>query len=177
MQKTALLIVDVQCAMIDSNPFDEVNVIENIRKLIDSARQNDIEVIYVQHDGGVGDELEKNTSGWEICPKIAPLSNEKVIDKEFNSAFRKTSLQEHLTEKGIETIILSGMQTEFCIDTTCRVAFELGYDVVIPADTTTTYDNIFLIGKEMREYYEQGMWNGRFAKVISVEEVIKKYIS
>ena len=66
MQKTALLIVDVQRAMIDSNPFDEVNVIENIRKLIDSARQNDIEVIYVQHDGGPNDELEKNTSGWEI---------------------------------------------------------------------------------------------------------------
>ena len=86
-------------------------------------------------------------------------------------------MQKYLTEKDIDTIILSGMQTEFCIDTTCRVAFELGYDVVIPADTTTTYDNIFLNGEEMREYYEQGIWNGRFAKVIGVDDVIKEYIS
>lgn len=174
MEKVALLVVDVQEALVSGNPFNEKVIINNIRKLIDTARRNDVEVIYVQHDGGIGDELEKNTKGWEIHSYIQPSNNEKIFDKTYNSAFKETGLREYLNTKGIQTLILVGMQTEYCIDTTCKAAFEYGYSLIIPEDTTTTYDNEFLSSELTTKYYEQKIWNKRFARVITVEEVIEE---
>ena len=61
--------------------------------------------------------------------------------------------------------------TEYCIDATCKIAFELGYEVIIPRATTTTFDNEFFSGESSVKYYEQKIWNNRYAKVISIAEV------
>ena len=174
MKNMALLIVDVQKAMIDDHPFHEKELLKNIERLLKTARQNRIEVIYVRHDGGIGDELESCTEGWEIYPSIAPKLTEKIFDKRFNSAFKETQLKEYLSEKNIGTIVLAGMQTEYCIDATCKVAFEYGFTVLIPEGTTTTYDNDFFSGAVTAKYYEQKIWNKRFADVLSMEEIIQK---
>lgn len=121
-----------------------------------------------------GDELEADTEGWRIHPAIPPRSGEKIFDKKFNSAFRKTGLKEYLNEKGIRRLILTGMQTEYCIDATCKAAFEYGYSILIPAGATTTFDNEFLSGAMLTDYYEQKIWNKRFADVIPVAEAIGK---
>ena len=152
-------------------------IIKNINRLLGAARQNKIDIIYIRHDGGLGDELERDTKGWEIYHAIAPMPNERIFDKKFNSAFRETGLQEYLDKKGIKTIILSGMQTEYCIDTTCKVAFEFGYNIVVPEDTTTTFDNNSLTGETLAKYYEQKIWRDRFAKVLTVDDTINEYIS
>lgn len=173
MTKPVLLVVDVQNAVMTSNPYNGQNVIENIRILIESARENKIEVIYVRHDGGKGDSFEKNTQGWEIADDISPLPTETIFDKRFNSAFRETGLRKYLDDKGITDIILTGMQTEYCIDTTCRVAFEFGYNVIIPENTTTTCDNEFFSGGMLAKYYEQKIWNGRFADIVPLDKIIE----
>ena len=143
MKNTALLIVDVQRALIDNHPFHEAELLRNIERLLATARKNHIEVIYVRHDGGVGDELEPHTEGWKIARPVTPQAAEKIFDKKFNSAFKGTGLREYLSEKHIGTVVLMGMQTEYCIDTTCKVAFEYGFSVLIPEGTTATYDNDF----------------------------------
>jgi len=172
-EKTVLLVVDVQTALMESHPYNEIGFIENIRQLIQIARQNNIEVVYVRHDGGVGDELEKNTKGWEIYHKTAPSGTDKIFDKNYNSAFKETGLHDYLSAKGVETIILVGMATEYCIDATCKAAFEHGYKVVIPHAATTTFDNEFLSGESSVKYFEEKIWNGRFASVIPIDEVFK----
>lgn len=174
MKNMALLIVDVQKAMVDDHPFREKELLENIEKLLETARQHRVEVIYVRHDGGIGDELEPRTAGWKIDPSVTPAPAEKIFDKEFNSAFKDTGLQEYLSEKNIGTIVLVGMQTEYCIDATCKVAFEYGFSVLIPEGATTTYDNEFFSGADIVKYYEQKIWNKRFADVISLEETMKR---
>lgn len=173
MSKTALLVVDVQEALVGENPYNKESTISNIEEIIKSCRNNNIEVIYVQHDGGKGDDLEVGTKGWQIHDKIAPKEGEKTIDKNFNSSFKNTELKGYLNEKNIETIILVGMQTEYCIDTTCKVAFEHGFKLIIPEGTNTTFDNDYMTGKEIYEYYNFKIWKNRFARLEKLEDVIE----
>lgn len=173
MNKTTLLIVDVQNALLTDDLFNRENVIANIQLLIAEARKNALEIIYIRHDGGAGDTFEKNTAGWEICSDIAPELRDKIIDKQFNSAFKETGLREYLDSKGITDLILTGMQTEYCIDTTCRVAFEFGYRIVIPENCTSTCNNEYFSGESLVKYYERQIWNRRFAEVMPVDEVIQ----
>lgn len=171
MSYDAFIIVDMQTALVEAEPYNRVNVIENIKVLLDSCRKKGIPVIYVQHDGGMGDELEHGSVGWTIYKDIVPLPDEKIIEKHYNSAFRKTGLHEYLKEKGIKKIILCGIQTEYCLDVTCKVAFEYEYEVTIPQSTTTTFDNAFASGRDLAEYYENKIWNNRYAQVVSVDEI------
>ncbi|MBE6072495.1 MAG: cysteine hydrolase [Clostridium butyricum] len=173
MSNVALMIVDVQKRLIDYHPYNERKVIENIKKLILTARNNGQEVIYVRHDDGEGSELAKGTEGWQIYDEILPNSYEKIFDKKFNSAFIKTGLKEYLESKNIDTIILTGLQTEYCIDATCKSAFEHEYKVIIPEETNTTFDNEYLPGEKLYEFFNYNIWNNRFARVLSMDEVIE----
>jgi len=169
MKNTALLIMDVQNALIEAGPYNKIGFIENIQNLIHNARQNNIEIIYVQPDAALMGEGD-----WEIYHKITPEPTERVFDKIHCSAFKETDLHCYLQDKGIKSIILVGISTELCIDTTCRVAFEYGYSVIIPESTTTTYDNEFFSGEALVNFYEKKIWNNRFAKVIPVSEIIEQ---
>lgn len=143
-------------------------------KLLKACRNAKIPVVYIQHDGGAGDELEHGSAGWEIYGEIAPLREDKVFEKHFNSAFRKTGLREYLDEINAKSIILCGMQTEYCFDVSCKVAFEYEYEVTVPHSTTTTFDNSFASGKALSEYYENKIWNKRYARVISAEQAVEE---
>lgn len=175
MKNIILLVVDVQTLLVEEHPYHEAEVLANIQNLIREARSNQVEIVYVRHDDGVGTELEVGTAGWQIYPSVAPIGSEKIVDKQFNSAFHKTDLHEYLTHKGIDTLMLVGMQTEYCIDATLRSAFDLGYKVWIPMDTNTTYDNAYMNAETLLDYYHNAIWDNRFAKVITVEQAIEKF--
>lgn len=173
MSNIVLLVVDVQNALINEHPYNEERVIENIKKLILTARDNKKEVVYVRHDGGQGTEFENGTYGWQVYDKVVPNSNELIFEKQYNSAFHKTDLKIYLDNNNIDTIILVGLQTEYCIDATCKSAFDYGYKIIIPEETNTTFDNDYLSGEKLYEFYNYKIWNKRFADVISIEKVIK----
>ncbi len=172
MDNAVLLVVDVQTCMIKDHPYNERNVITNIQRLLGAAREHGLEVVYVRHEDEEGGDLERGSEGWEIYSDIAPIADEKIFDKRFNSAFLKTGLREYLTEKKVDTVILVGLQTEYCIDATCKAAFEHGFRILIPEETNTTFDNEFLSGEKLYQYYNYKIWNHRFAKILPIEEVI-----
>lgn len=173
MDKSVLLVVDVQTALIKGHPYNEKKVIDNIRELISTARDNEKEVVYVRHDVRKGEKLELGTDEWQIYADVAPNSSEVIFNKQYNSAFYKTGLRRYLESKQIDTIILVGLQTEYCIDATCKSAFDYGYKVIIPEETNTTFDNEYLSGDKLYEFYNYKIWNKRFANVIPVKDVIK----
>ncbi len=168
----ALLVIDVQSAFEGSGLSREAETFDNIRRLICLCRQNGVPVVYIQHDGGPGDPFERGTAGWRIAHDVAPAAGEFVIEKRFNSAFRQTTLREHLRELRAENLLLCGMQTEYCVDATCKVAFEYGYRVTIASGAVTTFDNNYLTGGKLTRYYETTIWNHRYARVASMEELI-----
>lgn len=169
--RTALLIVDVQNDMIQDEPYRKDAFLEGLRQLLAAARRGRTEVIHIQHDGGKGGELEAGTPGFEVHPAVQPLDDEIAFVKTRNSAFLGTPLQEYLGGKGIGTLILCGMQTEYCIDATCKSALERGYRVIVPKGGTTTYDNGFFTAETLCRYYEEAIWDGRFASVLPVDTV------
>jgi nicotinamidase-related amidase len=177
MSNIVLMVVDVQNALIKKHPYNEQKVIENIKKLILTARGNKKEVLYVRHDDGKGTELEQGTDGWQIYNDIAPDSSESIFEKQYNSAFLKTGLREYLESKNIDNIILVGLQTEYCMDATCKSAFDCGYKIIIPEETNTTFDNEYLSGEKLYEFYNYKIWNKRFANVLSMDDVIKTLLN
>ena len=170
--KTALLVIDVQQAMIDEHPARMDEFLLNIKLLIDAAHNGGTEVVYVRHDGGEGDILAYGTPGWQLDRSLKPREDERIFDKRFGSAFRQTGLQDYLSQQGITRLVVCGMQTEYCIDTSVKVAFEHGYEVIIPSGATTTYANPFLSGEKLVYYYERMIWHAPLARVVDMEEAI-----
>lgn len=170
--KTVLLVIDVQQAMIDDHPARMDEFLLNIKLLIDAAHNGGTEVVYVRHDGGEGDMLAYGTPGWQLDRSLRPREEERIFDKRLGSAFRQTGLRDYLESRGVERLVVCGMQTEYCIDTSVKVAFELGYTVIIPASATTTYSNPFLSGDKLIHYYERMIWHEPLARVADLEEVL-----
>jgi nicotinamidase-related amidase len=173
MRNIALLVVDVQAALIAGHPYNERTVVENIKKLVAVARKHKTEVIYVRHDDGKGEELEYGSDGWKIYSEVAPVDGEKVFDKRYNSAFKDTGLKEYLEARGADTLVLTGLQTEYCIDATIKVAFEYGFKLMIPEGTNTTFDNDYMSGERLYEFYNHKIWDTRFASVVTVEDTVR----
>jgi len=176
MEKIALLVIDVQNALVLAKPFAVDEVISNIKRLIKTCRDTNIEVIYIQHSDKIGDELEPNSEGWKIYGEISPNINEEVINKNYNSAFKETNLKKYLDNKEINQLIITGMQTEYCFDTTCKVAFEYGFKLIIPEKTNTTFDNGNILAKDLYEHYNYNIFNGRFGIVENIEMTIERLI-
>lgn len=172
MKPDALLVIDVQTALVALHPYEEDVFLARLQRLITACRQNKVPVIYIRHGEDVPEGLLPGTPGWEIAASIAPAPDEPVVDKHFSSAFRQTDLQARLDAMGAKNLILCGMQTEYCVDTTCRVAFELGFVTTVPQGCTTTFDNGLFTAKEMLTYYERMIWDGRFARVLPLEDVL-----
>lgn len=169
MNKMGLLIIDVQTALCNKHPVDENVMINNIQKLINGCRKQDIEVIYIRHHD---DELLLNTASWQIDSRIAPKKDDKIFEKEYNSAFKNTGLDAYLKKQGITDLLIVGMQSEYCIDTSIKVAFELGYNVTVVKNATTTFDNDLISGQIVKQYFEEKIWNKRFGQVIDVDMLL-----
>lgn len=143
MSKSALLVIDVQRAMFDeADPvYEGEALLRTIGGLIAAARAEGAPVIYVRHGEGAGQPLEWGTEGWQIHPAIAPLDGERIIDKRTPDSFHETGLQAVLAELGVQHLVLTGIQTEVCVDTTCRRAYSLGYQVTLVKDAHSTWNS------------------------------------
>jgi len=156
--KTALLVIDVQVGIVDYfKAYNKDQVLANINDLLTRARAARVPVIYVRHEGGKGDPLEAHTAGWAIHPRIAPGAGEPIVDKRSCSSFYETPLQSMLDENGISHLIVTGCQTEYCIDTACRHATTLGYDVILAGDAHTTIDNDLLKAEQIIAHHNHAL--------------------
>jgi nicotinamidase-related amidase len=136
---TALVIIDVQVGLIEP-AYRGAEVLDHINTLLTEARITDTPVVYVQHDGPKGDDLEVGTSGWQIHPAIAPQEGDVIVHKRASDSFHGTLLQRELDSRGIKHLVVAGGQTEYCVDTTVRRATTCGYDVTLVGDAHTTFD-------------------------------------
>ncbi|MGE4291681.1 MAG: cysteine hydrolase family protein [Desulfovibrio sp.] len=105
-------------------------------RLLTAWRASGRPVLHVRHESvrpGATFFLPGST-GAEICPQVAPLAGEAVITKHFPNSFRETGLERALRGQGISRLVLVGMMTNMCIDTTVRAAFDLGFDCVVAHD-------------------------------------------
>lgn len=157
---TALLVIDVQVGMFDpSDPVHDAEALLGvISGLIDKARAAEVPVVYIQHDSGPygpGERLNHGTPGWEIHPAIAPRAGDVVVEKNTPDAFHKTSLQQELQALGVTSVVLCGIQSEFCVDTTCRRAVSLGYKATLVSDGHSTWASKQLTADQIRAHHNR----------------------
>ena len=169
---TGLLVIDLQRGMFmdAAKPHDGEGVLARVAALLQRARSRGAPVLHVQHDGGPGDVLGKPDLGWEIHPDVAPLPHEPVVGKSRCSAFPGTALDAHLKRLGITRLVVAGMQTEYCIDTNCRAAFDLGYKVVLAKDGHTTFDTPVLSAAQIIAHHNRTL-NGSFVELAAAGDI------
>ena len=172
MENTALVIIDVQAAMFMGNekPYRGQEVLESIGLLLDKARETGLPVIFVQHNDD--DEFKKDTAPWQVCPEIAPLDGEARVDKTTRDSFYITELDDILRRLGVKTIIFCGMQTEYCVDTTCRRAYTLGYEAYLASDGHTTFSSKVLPAERIIAHHNNVLPT-KFLKVKTTGELLK----
>ncbi len=173
MSTTALIVVDVQRGMFASSeqqPHDGDAVLSRIAGLVARSRESATPLIFVQHDGGAGHYLEKSGEGWAVHPGTGYRYGDTVVEKRHCDAFLDTDLHERLAGLGVSSVVLTGMVTEYCVDTTCRRAFSLGYDVILASDAHTTFSKPH-IGAEQIIRHHNEVLGSNFAKARPAAEI------
>ncbi|NLI81862.1 MAG: isochorismatase family protein [Deltaproteobacteria bacterium] len=144
--KTALIVVDMQ------RYFEGVAapILENVVALLHACRAAGVRVVFTRHghrdpmkDGGMltrwwSDLIVHGTLEWALMEDLSPNPDEPIIDKIRYSAFHGTNLDEWLRRIGIEDLIITGVLTNCCCETTARDAFVRDYRVFFVADGTAT---------------------------------------
>ena len=166
-----LLVVDMQKCLVDEELYDYDSFVEKTAKLIDAARKNRVEVIYVQHDAGPGSGLSAGDDGFEIADQVSPEEGEKIFIKTINSCFGNKEFKEYMEQQEDKRLMIIGLQTNYCIDATVKSAFERGYEVIIPEGTNSTFDNDYMTGETTVRYYNEDVWDS-VADVIPFEEAM-----
>ena len=175
---TVLIVIDVQRGMFASpeqQPHDGNAVLARIAGLVARARESEAPLIFVRHDGGAGHPLEKPGEGWEVHPGTGYRDGDAVVEKRHCDAFQDTDLHERLAGLGVSRVVLTGMMTEYCVDTTCRRAFSLGYDVVLANDAHTTFSKPHINAEQIIRHHNEVL-GGDFAKARPAAEIdFKQY--
>ncbi len=170
----ALLVIDVQNAMFSSldgtSVFNGDTVLAKIAALIEKARSAGTPVVYIQHTNNADEEYAEGKPTWYIHPQIAPLPGEKVVRKSTWDAFHQTTLHEELQNMGIRKLVIVGMQSEMCVDTTCRRAFSMGYENILISDAHTTFDTPALTAAQIIQHHNR-IQGGRFVQLKTAEEI------
>jgi nicotinamidase-related amidase len=133
---TALVVIDVQNGVVEGT-HDRDAVVANVGALVEKARQEDVPVVWVQHNSKF---LEKGSDSWQFVPELSPDAAEPRIDKTFADSFEDTELEGVLSGLGIGRLVIAGAQTDECIRSTLHGAIVRGYDATLVSDAHTTED-------------------------------------
>ncbi|MFL6692967.1 MAG: cysteine hydrolase family protein [Ramlibacter sp.] len=139
---TALLIIDMQRALCtgEEAAFDIDGVLQRINAISTRARVAGIPVAFIQHEDGEG-SLVHGTEGWQLADGLLVDPADLRIRKTTPDSFHGTNLQQLLQERGVDQLVVCGLQSDFCIDASVRRALALGYPVTLVADGHSTVAN------------------------------------
>lgn len=172
-KRSALLIVDMQVGLFNGpeKPYERERVLENINQLIRMARKAGAPIFAARHTGPQGSPIEPDSPLWQLLPSLeVDVETDTVFDKTKPSCFLGTSLAERLVEAGIGELVITGMKTQYCIDTSCRSAVELGFQPVLVADAHTCMDTPALPAKAIIEHHNTTL-NGAFVRLLNTADL------
>lgn len=179
--KSAIILIDIQ------NDYFECGKNElylpkqaalYAKQALDFYRMNGLLVYHVQHisiQQGATFFLP-NSTGAEIHQSVLPKAGEKVFVKHTPNAFLKTGLSKELLQNNIQHIVICGMMSHMCIDTTVRAAYDLGFLVTVLEDACTTKDLLWdgaAIPAQIVHNTFMASLNGVFAQVMQTDKFLE----
>jgi nicotinamidase-related amidase len=133
----ALVVIDMQAALVAA-VWRGDELAERLGRLIVQARGRGIPVVYLQQDGSPNSSFEPGAPGWEIDARVRPGTDDILIRKTATDGFFRTALEHELRDRGVDTLVVTGVASDFCVDSTVRSALSLGFDVQLVADGHST---------------------------------------
>ena len=177
---TALVLIDLQNDYFPGGAMELVGAQEAVMRaqaLLQAFRARTLPVFHIQHiakRAGATFFLP-GTKGADLHVAVTPLAEEAVITKHFPSSFRETTLLKSLRGVGESRLVVAGMMTHMCVDTTVRAAADLGFDCLLAQDGCATRALQFA-GQQVEAPQVQLAYfaalDGSFAKVQSVQTII-----
>ena len=181
MPLPALIVVDVQRAFDEweaagkrrNNP----DAVARIVDLLAAFRANGAPIFHIRHEGTKpNSSFRPECSGYAVKDEARERSGEPVIVKRVNSAFIGTDLEARLRADNIATLVICGATTNHCVETTTRMAGNLGFDAQLVHDATWTFDRVGPDGElhsaEAIHAMTLSNLNGEFARIVTTSEVI-----
>ncbi|SCW77614.1 MULTISPECIES: cysteine hydrolase family protein [unclassified Pseudomonas] len=168
---SALLIIDVQNALCSGEEecFDSQRIIRTISDLGARARAAGRTVILIQHEEPEG-ALTYGAAGWQLAAGLSTAADDLRVRKTTPDAFYQTDLQPLLQARGIDRLVICGLQTDYCVNATVRQAHALGYDVVLAADAHSTVDNGSMAAEQIIANHNNRL--GRLSSAVSRIDVM-----
>ncbi|TYO67463.1 cysteine hydrolase [Bradyrhizobium hipponense] len=180
----ALIVVDVQRAFDEweaagkrrNNP----DAVARIADLLTAFRQNGAPIFHIRHEGTKPtSSFRPGGSGYAVKDEAREAPGEPVVVKHVNSAFIGTDLESRLRAAGIATIVICGATTNHCVETTTRMAGNLGFDTRLVRDATWTFDRVGPDGEKYSAEEIHAMTlsnlNGEFARIVTTDDVIAAF--
>ena len=176
---TALLIIDIQNDYFPGGAMELVQpdkAAEQAAQLLAAFRERALPVFHVQHlsTRAGATFFIPDTPGAAIHASVAPRAGETLITKNFPNAFRATTLLDALRAAQVSKLVVAGMMTHMCVDTTVRAAADLGFACSLAQDACATRDLAFggeqVPAKAVQLAYLAAL-NGAFANVQSAAQL------
>jgi nicotinamidase-related amidase len=180
---SALIVIDVQLGFEDlgymgkrNNPSADAN----IQALITQWEKKHRPIVVVQHNSqSMGSSLHPSKPGNALKPYVELAHRSLLVTKSVNSAFYdEPDLHKWLQTSGIKQIVIIGIQTNMCCETTARMGGNLGYNVIFVPDAMHTFDlegpdGEVLTADELSRATVVNLYGGGFAKIASTRELLE----
>lgn len=176
----ALLIIDVQQGLCEGEgaAWDCANVIARINRVAAHARASGVPVIFIQHEDAT--ELVHGSRAWQLADGLLAEPGDLRVRKTTPDSFLRTDLQATLAAHGVSELIVCGMHTEFCVDTTARRALALGYPVTLVADAHTSAGNAALTPPQVIAHHNATLTNissfGPRVRAINCDDLLANWV-
>lgn len=156
MPHPALVVIDVQQTLSQGRwaAWEVDRVIARINTVSARARAAGVPVVLVQHEEDDG-PMVRGQPGWQLAAALEVAPGDLHVHKRACDAFHGTGLEALLRERGIDRLVVCGMQTDFCVDTTVRRALSLGFPVTLVRDAHTTLDTEALTAPQIVAHHER----------------------
>ncbi|BBL25262.1 cysteine hydrolase family protein [Comamonas terrigena] len=138
----ALLVLDVQVGLVHGpeSMWRCTEMLETINTLMAQARRAGAPIFLARHIGPVGTPIGPGSPLAELAPELQLDGSEVVFEKHRPSAFAGTGLLDKFRAVGVSGVVITGMKTQYCVDTSCRAARDMGLEAVLIADGHTCAD-------------------------------------
>jgi nicotinamidase-related amidase len=177
----ALILIDVQMAFVEweragkrrNNP----EAVDNIARLLDAFRRQGQAIFHIRHGSTEKESaLRPERSGFQPISQAREQPGEPVLVKHVNSAFIGTDLEKRLRDAGHRKLVIAGITTNHCVETTTRMAGNLGFEAQLAADACYTFDRIGFDGRSESAEAIHAMTlsnlDGEFAAIVTTDAVI-----
>jgi nicotinamidase-related amidase len=179
-QNAALILIDVQKGFDDPiwGRRNNLDAETNMASLLYTWRQTERPIIHIQHCSRAPHSvLHINAPGNAIKDLVLPQGKEPVLQKQVNSAFIGTDLEERLRRDGITTLIITGLTTNHCVETTTRMAGNFDFDTYLVSDATATFDRrgpdgVLHTAEEIQAITLTNL-HQEFATIVTTDDVLK----